>query len=148
MQLAAQDAKPELRPKRPIYQNYNEIVRTLTAAANSRIKASRNPADPKIEKITPEMRRLQAVIVDCRRKLKAAESELVNKHQAQVEHGGALALSWSEVKRLRDLPERGYQSRLSVVRQLGVRAILDTVDMTPTQAKKYLLALERRLSTV
>lgn len=146
-------SEPEVRPRKPVYHSYDRIVASVIAAATQRVKDTRRLEPPKLEHITPEMRQLQKTIVGLRSQLKAAERELSNKHKARVSdscgsENGKLELTYEERRRLENVPERGYQERVRRVQQAKVKALLDTIDMTPTQAKAYFLKLEDQLASI
>lgn len=144
---AASDRAPEVRPKRPIYRSYGELIRTLIADATKRVRSTPQP-EPKLETITPRMRALARHYVKHRKLMQDAERELRNQHDAQVSDSGALSLAWHKKNELQAKPGKLRQAKLDRIAQLKIRATLDTIDMTPKQAKAYLLRLEQQLRKV
>lgn len=151
---AVMDKAPEVRPKRPIYRSYGELIRILTVDAISRVKADKSVQIPPL-KITAPMRKLAKQILRLRKDLKGKERVLSNVHKAYApdrcdRDSSAIPIeyTYSERNRLGEMRPVAYQARMATIQRLRVKATLDTIDMTPRQAKHYLLMLERRLAKV
>lgn len=153
--MAADEQAPELRPKRPIYRSYGELIRLLTADAERRVKATKVEQIPPL-KITAPIRRLGMRIVRLRTRLKREERQLAARHKAQVpsycscEDGKGLKVEWTyqETARLRETRPQTTTTKLDRIKHLRVTATLDTIDMTPRQAKSYLQKLEQTLGKI
>lgn len=145
---------PEVRPKRPFYRSYGELIRVLTTDAINRVKADKHQPIPPL-KITAPMRTLAKRIMAARTALKTAEREMKEQHKAYVPDrcerdnpNIPIEYSYEERHRLQDTRPASYQERLDKIKRLRVKATLDTIDMSPRQAKAYLLKLERELAAV
>jgi hypothetical protein len=156
MELEASSNKPPvLTPKRPTYRSYGELIRVLIADATSRVKADKPVSIPPIV-VTAPMRKLADDIAALRKKLRAKERELSEKHRAKVEdtcYGGSkdkpkVDYTYTERSRLTDARPAVFHERMTKIKQLRVKATLDTIDMSPVQAKRYLLKLEEQLRKV
>lgn len=152
--MDAQDKPPEVRAKRPVYRSYGELIRVLITDANNRVKADKRHEIPKPE-ITAPMRALAKTVLGLRKVLKAKERQLVDEYKVHVpdrceREDQAVPIEWtySEQNRLRDQRPAEMQARLDAIKRWRVRATLDTIDLTPRQAKAYLLKLEQQLAKI
>lgn len=144
--VATADKAPELRPKRPVYASYGEIIRTLVVEAQNRVRSEKQP-DP----IPPvpnnrTVRKLAAQYAKHTKLRRRAEHALSAMNlQVRGENGG-VEWTYSYRNRLNDKPSTTRQKRMAAIARLRVQATIDTMDLTPAQAKTYLLAFERKLA--
>lgn len=141
------EQKPEYVPKRPLYKSYNEIITTLVRETVSRIK--QEPQEELKPVQTAKMIELRRRVLNLRLGLKGVEKRLRDMNVMVEDHGkNELAYTYEYRRRQENAPRQRRLQRLEKVQQEKIKATLDTIDMTPTQAKQYLLKLERRLSKV
>jgi len=143
----ADQKQPELRPKRPVYASYGEIIRTLVVAAQNRVRQDKQPDPLPPVPRTPTIRRLAATYARHKKLARKAEATLSNLN-LNVLDNGAVEWSYSYRNRLNEKPGAARQKRMDRIVQLKVAATIDTMDLTPAKAKQYLLALERKLAKV
>lgn len=136
------------KPRAPQYRGYADLIRVLTTEAAKRVRETGRVNEPKLEAITPQMRKLQRAIIASRKRTKALERKLASDHKARVDDYGKheLMLTYEERNRLKNMPEKSLVERLKKVAALRVKATLDTIDMSPTRAKAYLIKLEQTLA--
>lgn len=145
--LAPADKVPEMRPKRPVYTTYTEIIRTLIAAAQGRVRQDKQPDPLPPVPNTAKIRRLVKRYVQARKDARKAE-HLLHRLNIDPDENGSWDWTYSHKNRLNEKPGAARQTRMDKIQQLRVKAAVDTMDMTPAQAKKYLLKLERQLAAI
>lgn len=139
--------QPENRPKRPVYRSYGELIAVLVSGAKARVRESKQPDPIPPVPSNRTIRRLAAQYSKHRKLARRAEVALSNMN-LNVQESGSVGWSYSYRNRMAEKPSATRQKRFDQILRLRVKATLDTMDMTPTQAKAYLLKLERSLSEI
>lgn len=150
-----EDKAPEVRPRRPVYRSYGELIRVLVTDAQARVKMDRTKHEIPPLVITHAMRVIAVRILAFRKALKANERTLSDKYKACVpdrydreDRKVPVEYTYMERHRLEEQRPAAMTARLDAIKRLRVKATLDTMDLTPKQAKAYLLNLERQLSKI
>ena len=150
MPTATEDKQPE-KIKRPAYRSYESIIKHLVAQAHKRVKDSREIPRPRPTEaeLTPAIKKTIADLKASRIATKRLEKAL-EAHGLEVASYGEnrVEFTYTERTKREQAPDRQFEARKRKVEQLKVQAILDTIDMTPRQAKAYFLKLENTLAAV
>lgn len=146
-------AAPVVKPKRPIYRSYGELIRTLVTDARKRVQATKRVEVPP-PAVTPEARRVADRVIGLAAQLRRMERTLADVHHLHVEPRGyngerdKIVWTYAHRRTLENRPAAAYTARVEAINALKVKATLDTIDMTPKQAKTYLLKLQQRLASI